>query len=78
LIAMAREFLNLAKQKHIPVVVRLSDLQPADFDAIYGILAHAATCNWIERSDHAMNRNVLKRGSWRSRLATATRNPPAR
>jgi hypothetical protein len=39
LIAMAREFLNLAKQKRIPVVVRLKDLQSADFHAIYGILA---------------------------------------
>jgi hypothetical protein len=39
LIAMARDFLNLAKQKHIPVVVRLNDLQSADFHAIYGIIA---------------------------------------
>jgi hypothetical protein len=39
LIAMAQEFLNLAKRKHIPVVVRLKDLQPADFHAIYRIIA---------------------------------------
>ena len=37
--ALAYQFLNLAKRKHIPVVVRLRELQPGDFRAIYGILA---------------------------------------
>jgi hypothetical protein len=36
---MAREFLNLAGRKPIPMVVRLKELQPADFRALYGILA---------------------------------------
>jgi hypothetical protein len=39
LIAMAREFLNLAGRKHIAVVVRLKELRPADFRALYGIFA---------------------------------------
>ena len=38
LIAMAQEFLNLAGRKHISVIVRLKELQPADFRAIYEIL----------------------------------------
>jgi hypothetical protein len=37
--ALACQFLKLARRKHIPVVVRLKDLQPTDFHAIYGILA---------------------------------------
>jgi len=37
--ALAYQFLNLAGRKQIAVVVRLKELQPADFRAIYGILA---------------------------------------
>jgi hypothetical protein len=37
--ALAYLFLNLARRKQIAVVVRLKELQPADFRAIYGILA---------------------------------------
>ena len=36
---MAREFLNLAGRQHIPVVVRLKDLQPGDSHALCLILA---------------------------------------
>jgi hypothetical protein len=38
LIAMAREFLNLAGRKHIPVVVRLKELQPGNSHALCLIL----------------------------------------
>jgi hypothetical protein len=37
--ALAYQFLNLARRKQIPVVVRLKELRPADFRALYGILA---------------------------------------
>jgi hypothetical protein len=38
LIAMAQEFLNLAGRKHVSVIVRLKEFQPANFGAIYEIL----------------------------------------
>jgi hypothetical protein len=39
LIAMAQEFLNLARRKHISLIVRLKELQPGNFHAICAILA---------------------------------------
>ena len=38
LTALAHEFLNIAGRKHIPVVVRLKELQPGDFRGLYAIL----------------------------------------
>jgi hypothetical protein len=39
LTALAHEFLNMARHKHIPVVVRLKELQPGDFRGLYAILS---------------------------------------
>jgi hypothetical protein len=39
LAALAHEFLNLSGRKHIPVLVRLRQLQPGDFRGLYAILA---------------------------------------
>jgi hypothetical protein len=39
LTALAHEFLNIAGRKHIPVVVRLKELQPGDFRGLYAILS---------------------------------------
>jgi hypothetical protein len=36
--ALAYQFLNLARRKHIPVVVRLKEFQPGDSHAICAIL----------------------------------------
>jgi hypothetical protein len=38
LTAMAHQFLNLARRKHVPVMVRLKELQPGDSHAICAIL----------------------------------------
>jgi hypothetical protein len=38
LATIAHEFLNLAGRKHIPVIVRLKELQAGDFRALYNIL----------------------------------------
>lgn len=37
--ALAYQFLNLARRKHLPTIVRLKELQPGDSHAIYAILA---------------------------------------
>jgi hypothetical protein len=39
LTAMAHQFLNLARRKHIPVMVRLKKLQPGDCLGLYSILS---------------------------------------
>ena len=39
LTAMAHEFIDLAGRKHIPVLVRLKELQPGDFRSLFAILA---------------------------------------